>query len=794
MRPPPTGGRLPAAPLVVPLLLALLAALFFWRLTILGEALYWGTPLLQFFPWRTLAVQEYLSGRAPLWNPYAGFGAPLAANFQSAVFYPLNAVYFLLPVERAMTATVVLHVFLAGWFTYGLGRMLALSRSGALVSAVTFMFSGYLVARAGFLSITATVAWLPALLLALEGCLRTSPQPGGSRLLWIVAVAVATGMLLLAGHIQLAYYSLVAATLYLGYRLWSEDSSSRGPLGLSLFARGRRAIGHGGLALAGVALGVALAGVQLLPSWEMARESVRQGGAAYDFATGYSLWPGQLLGALAPNFFGSQANGDWWGPGAHWEGVIYLGALPLLLALLGLRHGQDRRRWFWLALALAALFLATGRYNPVFPALFERLPGLGLFQAPARFSLWYTLAGAMLAGLGWDALHAGGAARGRRLGLWATALALGMLLAALAFVLSGFDRAFQSTAATAVAAAGGWLLAAGALLWARPRAAPTWWRVGALSLVAVDLFVFGSGLNPTTDARLYAGSAPPSVAALREAASGGRIYTAEAVYKEGQERYFSFKRFSPTDWRELWQLREALMPNLATLERLPEAYNYDPLRLERPQRLQRAAEALDLPAGQAGLPPHILDLMGVRFILSYGDLAGPNRRLWGNSGPIAVYRGESPLPRAYVAPWPAPAAGPDEALALLTVAGFDPRREAVVEAPPGAFPIAGAAAGEARMVEDQPQRVAVEVSSSGGVLVLADAYYPGWRASLDGQEAPIWPANVAFRAVALPPGDHRVEFWYDPPSFRIGLALSGLALGTLIAMAGLGLRARLPTR
>lgn len=543
MRPALVAGRL----LAVPLLLALLAALFFWRLTILGEVLYWGTPLLQFFPWRTLAVQEYLSGRAPLWNPYAGFGAPLAANFQSAVFYPLNLVYFLLPIERAMTATVLLHVFLAGWFTYGFGRHTGLSRSGALVSALTFMFSGYLVARAGFLSITAAVAWLPALFLALEGCLRASAQPGGSRLLWMVALAGATGMLLLAGHIQLAYYSLVAGALYLGYRVLTGDDAAHGASGATPTSRIGSAVRRAWRALAGMTLGVALAAVQLVPGWEIARESVRQGGAAYDFATGYSLWPGQLLGALAPNFFGSQANGDWWGPGAYWEGVIYLGVFPLLLALLGLRYARDRRRWFWLALALVALFLAMGRYNPIFPALFERLPGWGLFQAPARFSLWYTLAGAMLAGLGWDALQAGGAARGRRLGLWATALALGMLLAALIFVLSGFDQALQSTAATAVAAAGGWLLVAGLLLRARANLPHARWRPAALALVAVDLFLFGFGLNPTTDVRLYSGETPPSVAALREAASGGRTYTTEAVYKESQERYFSFKRFAPTD-------------------------------------------------------------------------------------------------------------------------------------------------------------------------------------------------------------------------------------------------------
>jgi hypothetical protein len=76
--------------------------ILFWRIVFAGRVLFWGVPLLQFYPWQQFAAEMWRSGNVPLWNPFVGNGAPLAANLQSAVFYPLNILYLLLPVERAM--------------------------------------------------------------------------------------------------------------------------------------------------------------------------------------------------------------------------------------------------------------------------------------------------------------------------------------------------------------------------------------------------------------------------------------------------------------------------------------------------------------------------------------------------------------------------------------------------------------------------------------------------------------------------------------------------------------------
>jgi hypothetical protein len=255
-------------------------------------------------------------------------------------------------------------------------------------------------AQAGFHNVLSTLAWVPGVFLCIEAWVATRSR------VWAAALAVAVTMLLLAGFIQYAYYGLVLAAAYLAFRV--RASPGRTIAGGLLFF-----------------LGAGIAAVQLIPTFELSRESVRHAGLHWDDSTGYSVFPGQLITVLAPAFFGTQPGGDWWGPGAPWEGVLYLGALPFLLAVLALGRGPRPLVFFLGGAALSGLFLATGRYNPLFPFLFESVPGLRLFHAPARFALWYVfrphadpgMSGAPLpwASLCWTCSSSAGSSRPRRI-------------------------------------------------------------------------------------------------------------------------------------------------------------------------------------------------------------------------------------------------------------------------------------------------------------------------------------------------------------------------------------------
>jgi hypothetical protein len=147
-----------------------------------------------------------------------------------------------------------------------------------------------------------------------------------------------------------------------------------------------------------------------------------------------------------------------------------------------------------------------------------------------------------------------------------------------------------------------------------------------------------------------------------------------------------------------------------------------------------------------------------------------------HSGDVKVYEHQAVLPRAFVVPQAVVAADAD-ALALLSSASFDPAQTVILAPDGAAIPPALAEPDAARTAAiTRYESEAVTVHAAGpGYLVLTDAYYPGWTATVDGQPAPILRACVMFRAVALPPGEHVVEFRFQPWSVSAGLALSALA-------------------
>ena len=130
-----------------------------------GRVLFWGTPLLQFTPWRTVAKQLLFDGHLPLWNPYVGMGAPLLANYQSALLYPPNWLLLLVDVAWGQTLIVMAHLIFAGVGMALLARRMGLGEFAQTIAGLAFSLSGYLLARAGFLSINAAAAWLPWLIL-----------------------------------------------------------------------------------------------------------------------------------------------------------------------------------------------------------------------------------------------------------------------------------------------------------------------------------------------------------------------------------------------------------------------------------------------------------------------------------------------------------------------------------------------------------------------------------------------------------------------------------------------------
>lgn len=737
-----------------------------------GKVLFWGTPLLQFWPWRWFAVQELGAGRLPLWNPYAGNGQPLLADHQSAVLYPLNLI-FALSVERAMGYSLALHAVLAGVTMYLLGRELGLSRAARGVAALALAYSGYMVARGAFLTEISALPWLPLLWLYGRRVVHRR------RVLDVALLAAVIALQFLAGHAQTWFYSLVSLALY---GLW-ESRRAVGTLG-SVGRRWGQVLLRLLLLLAALGGGVALAAAQFLPTAELSLAAARAARPDWEaLALQYSMWPWRLITLLLPDFFGSPAGGDYWGYATYWEDAGYIGVLPAVFALLALaawirwRRRLDAPRVLkyvppFFLLAALALLMALGKNTPFYTFFFRHVPGFDIFQAPARWLVIYTPAAALLAGVGIDALRPA-----RRLTFVArlgAAGGAGIALTTLA-ARSLFSEA-QVTFFDPLILFGAWFsLSMLLLLWGQrlgepgaPRVGPPWLWEGAVWLVvAGDLLLAGWGLNPAADPALYARQT--DIGAFLAADNQGRTYyPTDAREQVMWDRYLSFVDFGPTDLGYWWGMREALLPDLGLVERLPSTNSFEPLVEGRYYTLLQAVDRMDRESAL-----RVLGMMNVAYLLDPAPV--PELETAYQSPFVTVYRNPYLLPRAYVVCRAYEAVSPEAALERVSAAAFDPRREVVLEAavPP--------AAGDCdlqpvTLLPSPPNQVKIRaVLSQPGYLVLADTFYPGWQVRLDDRRAELWRANYAFRAVALDAGEHEVSFVYRPSSWLIGLVCSGVA-------------------
>jgi hypothetical protein len=188
---------------------------------------------------------------------------------------------------------------------------------------------------------------------------------------------------------------------------------------------------------------------------------------------------------------------------------------------------------------------------------------------------------------------------------------------------------------------------------------------------------------------------------------------------------------------------------------------------------------------------HLMDLANVRYLLTVRDL-GPSvvgaSRVY--EGEISVYEFATAMPRAFMAHRAVVRRG-EEALAYMNSRSFDMRGEVVLEEEPSPRFLDPGAAGEgfassARITVYSNDRVEVLTdSATNGYLVMSDAWYPGWRARVDGAEVPIIRADYLFRGIPLTAGKHRVVFQYLPRAFRYGLLIS--IAGAALVAAGIAL-------
>lgn len=732
-----------------------LAALMLWpalaphaadRLAIGGAD---GDFLRQFYPYRAFVARSLAGGRVPLWNPHQYAGTPALADPQLAVAYPLRLLQALpalggrvLPVW-AVTLEAVFHLALAGLLTTFLARALGARPGAAILAGTAFAAGGY---ATGYpldqLAIIGSAAWIPGALAGLVLALRSDDALRRRRLAALAGAASALSVL--AGHGQTAAFGALTA--------------------VALIASGLRSRRRPAAAVAVVwaACALALSAVQWLPTLDLLARASRSVSTA-DVLAGLPVADiGQLL---VPHLLSC------WSP-------LYVGVVPLALAVWGAWAAPRARPW--LALAGAGWLWALGGNGPLVPLLVRIIPAMDAFRHQERAAVVVAIGLTVAAGLAADRAveeAAAGRARGLGRGLAAAAATLAIGAAVLAVIpssaLAGAPLArfcgVESGAALAGRIADGlamaalWAaLAAGAVALARRGVIGARGLSAALVAVVVLELVAANGrhaLGPV-------GPWPPSdalLAALAPRARDGRV-SSEGLLPGG--------------------------PNGASIHGLYDATGDSPLALRNVADL--VADAPEMAWWR---------LLGVRYLVTRRALGPAEQALLtplASEGDRTLYEIALPAPPTWAvvgrpetagADWlPDAALDPSSVVVLTDGPATDPGAlPALADVPPAVGArLEGLDAGTARVAADLP---------AAGVVVLATAWDPGWRARATGPDGRAHRPRVrqaygALLAVELGAGAWRVEWTYLPRPVMVGALLSGLAwvLLAVVLMAWGGLR------
>jgi hypothetical protein len=615
------------------------------------------------------------------------------------------------------------------------------------------------------------LASVPLIIWALEWSWQTGRWRG------VVLGALALAAQVFAGHLQ-------DVLLTSGIVAW---------YGLYRFATGRTGQGRWrdpAMAAALVGLGVLLSAVQWIPSKELLDRSPRAGGLSHQELT-YGSWSPELLPALVVReAYGTRARDTDWMDGfyPYHEMNAYLGLLGLALAVIGAGGPGLRDRWtnFWVLLAGLGFVLMLGKYTFLFDWA-HRIPILGSSREPVRFHLWVTLAVAALAAAGVERLAQPGPVRLR----YALILAASLILISIPILVylyaptwteprrwtQPYHLARYRWLGREMAIAGVRdlflvVLGFGLAWWANRRAgsgrrARLAW--GFPVLVLVDLAAAHARDVPTVDPSYW--TSPPETVLRLKADPGFIRVFGDGDKHSGEPGYASeFVDFMPA--------RDALDWSL------PAAWGLASSKGETPMIPKRLLDYFDHVKRGAGR----LDIESVSHVLvgrNIKKMFVPNEPV----GAAFLYVNPDVLPRARLAGRPVYVDGQSEAIAAIERLGPENRNRLIVEDPTRPLTDIAEVSGTAQITRDEPERLVVETASPGAsYLVVSDTFDPGWSATLDGKPAPIRPAYVAFRAVALPPGDHIVEFTYRPAGFVLGLGVTilGVVLSGALALIPTG--------
>ncbi len=341
------------------------------------QVFYFGDNFYLNAPMKVILVNAIQHGRLPLWNPYIFLGQPYFADMNLGTLYPLNFLYFIFDVWKALTLQAVLDIFLICIGTFLLLRQMKLSYLASLFGAIIVGFSGEVFGFSNNITILNVIVYIPFLFLFARLFIERK------KWLYLHILIFFQALQIVSGHPQITYYSILFVSLYLFFLLEYSFKKKILVVGYYLLSP------------------LFLSAIQLIPAIEMTRLSTRAV-VSYQYATSGSLGIFDFVTFLFPTFYGNLVDGTWWGKQEMLVG--YIGIIPLLLLFLSIQLKKTKEIKLFLSMIGFCLLVALGNHTPIFHLFYWLIPGWKFFRDPERILIFYSFFGAIVSAYGFEIL------------------------------------------------------------------------------------------------------------------------------------------------------------------------------------------------------------------------------------------------------------------------------------------------------------------------------------------------------------------------------------------------------
>lgn len=705
--------------------------------------------ITQIYPWKDFVIDSYKNFQIPLWNPYSFAGTPFLANYQSAAFTPLNIGFFIFPFADWWGIFILLQPLFAGLFTYLYVRSIKIGKLGSLLSALSFMFCGFITSWMAYGTLPYAILYLPLSLFAVEKYLTLK----NSRYLFLLFLTIPLSFF--SGHFQISLYFLLFLTVYILFRV-------------ALF----RSLKSAAIIFTSVMCGILVSLLQLLPSIELYSQSFR---STIFQKTEVIPW-GYIPTLIAPDFFGNPTTRNaWFGHYAEWN--AYIGVVGMFFAMYALSRIKSKYVMFFTVTAVVSLLCAF--QSPLLDLLvILKIPVLST-SALSRIVVIFSFSAAILSGLGMDFFLHDVKERKAKIFMLIGGIFLAIFGTLWVVILT---KTFISPEYASIAFSNlrfptlilfALFMLIALLYVIRSKRKVVLFSCLIILLISIDMLRFSLKWVPFQSKELVYPDAPVT-----------------KIYKDiaGFQRVFG--NFGAED---------------SVYYKLPSLEGYDAIYVRRYGQFisyldkgvlsDSARSGVELPLqGKYMLPA--ANFLGVTYFVHkvsdgqnvwefpFWKYNPKTLKLLYDDKKFQVLKNTNAFPRAFLVSNVKVETDSEKILQQMFRKDTNLLQTAFIEKKGASQKLSS---GSAQISAYTPNKISININTvDTSFLVLTDVFYPGWKAYVNGSPTEIYRTDFAFRGIFVPGGSSTIIFSYEPDSFRYGVitAIIGL-LGIIILCVAL---------